>query len=65
MRKTRIITRDSAQNDLIDRWIKGFSFHDFEDDHQHSRSNFFLFSPRNLTFKHSLDVEIDLEDEER
>ena len=65
MRKTQIITQDSAQNDLIDRRIKGFSFRDFEDDHRHSRSDFFLFSPRNLTFKHSLYVEIDLEDEER
>ena len=40
MRKTRILTRDSARIDPIDRWIKDFSFHEFEDDCLHSR--FFL-----------------------
>ena len=64
MMKTQILTRDSARNDPIDRRIKGFLFRDFEDDCWHSRNNFSIFSPQNLTFKHSLDEEIDLEDEE-
>ena len=65
MRKTRILTQDSARNDTIDCQIKDFSFHNFEDDCWHSRSEFSIFSPRNLTFKHSLDAKIDLVDEER
>ena len=63
-RETRILTQDSTRNDPINRRIKGFSFRNFKDDRQHSRSEFSLFSPRNLTFKYSLDVKIDLEDEE-
>ena len=57
-------TRYCAQNDPINHQIKGFSFRDFEDDHRHSRSDFSLLSPRNSTFKHSLDAEINLEDKE-
>ena len=53
-----------TRNDPIDRQIKGFSFCNLEDDRQHPRSDFSLFSPRNLTFKHSLDAEIGLEDKE-
>ena len=63
-RKTQILTQDSSQNDPIDRWIKGFSFRDFGDDCRYLRSDFFLFSPQNLTFKHSSNAEINLEDEE-
>ena len=63
--KVQILTRDSDLNDPIDRWIKGFSFRNFEDDRRHSRTDFSLFSPQNLTFKHSLDSEIDLEGKER
>ena len=43
---------------------EAFSLCDLEDDRRHSRSDFSLFSPRNLTFKHSLDAEIDIEDKE-
>ena len=62
-RKTRILTLNSARNDPIDRQIKGSSFHDFEDEFWHSRTNSSLFSPQNLTFKHSLEAKIDLEEE--
>ena len=64
MRKTQTLTQDSARIDPIAHRIKGFSFRKFEDDRQHSRSDFPLFSQRNLTFKHSLDMEEYLEDEE-
>ena len=60
-RKALILTQDSAQNDRIDHRIKGFSLSDFEDDRPHLRSNFSLFFSPNLTFKHFLDVIIDLE----
>ena len=60
-RKTRILTQDSAQIDLIVQRTKGYSFGDFEDNRRHLRSNFSLFSQQNLTFKYSLDKEIDLE----
>ena len=63
-RKTQILNQDNTQNDPIDRRIIGFSFWNFEDNRQHSRSDFSLFSPRNLTFKHSLEAEIELEDED-
>ena len=63
-RKTQILTWDSAWNDQIYHQIKGFSFCDFKDDRQHWRTYFSLFSPPNLTFKHSLDAKIDLEDKE-
>ena len=63
-RKTLMLTQDSARIDPIARRIKGFSFSEFEDDCQHSRRDFSLFSQWNLTFKHSIDVEINLEDKE-
>ena len=44
--------------------MKSFLFRDFEDDRRHSRSYFSLWSQQNLTFKDSLDAEIDLEDKE-
>ena len=53
------------QNDPIDHQIKRFLFCDFENKVRHSRGYFSLFSRRNLTFKHSLDVEIDVEEDER
>ena len=53
-----------AQIDPIAHQIKDFSFRKFEDDCRHSRSDFSLLSPQNLTFKHSLDAELDIEDEE-
>ena len=59
--KTQIQTQDRARNDPIDHLIKGFSFCDFENDRRHSKNNFTLFSPRNLTFKHPLDAEPNLE----
>ena len=44
---------------------KGSSFCDFEEEFlAFSRGDFSLFSQRNLTFKHSLDVKMDLEEEE-
>ena len=54
--KTQILTQNSVQNNPFDHRIKCFSFYDFEDKFRHSRSNFSLFSPRNITFKHSLDA---------
>ena len=50
--------------DLIDGRIKGFSFRNFEDKIWHSRDDFSLFFQRNIDFKHSLDTEIDLEEDE-
>ena len=64
-RKTHNLTWNSAQNDPINFRIKGFSFHDFEDEFRHSRWDFSLFSERNLTFKHFLDTKINQEEEER
>ena len=63
-RKTQILTPNSDQSGLIDHLIKGSSFRNFEDEFWHLGSNFSLFSPRNLTFKHSLDAKIDIEEEE-
>ena len=62
-REIRRKTQDSTQIDPIAFRIKGFLFRKFEDDRQYSRSDFSMFSQRNLTFKHSLDAKIDLEDE--
>ena len=59
--KTRFLTQDSAQIDLISCQIKGYSFHEFEDDRWHSRIDFSLFSQWNLIFKNSSDAEISLE----
>ena len=64
-RKTHNLTRDSARNDPIGRQIKGFSFCDFKDDRQHLRGKFSLFFRKNLTFNHSLDVEMSLEKENK
>ena len=55
------LTQSRAQ---IDHWIKDFSFGDFEDKVWHSRGEFSLFFQRNLDFKHSLDVELSLKEEE-
>ena len=62
--KKLILTKNSTRNAPNDRRIKGSSFHDFKDEFWYSRSDFSLFSQRNLTFKHSLDMEINLEEEE-
>ena len=43
MRKTYNLTQDCDPNDPIGHQIKGFSFFDFEEDHQHSRGKFSLF----------------------
>ena len=59
-----MLTKNSVRNDPIDRWIKGSSFRNFENEFPHSRNIFSLFSPQNLTFKHSLDAKINQEDEE-
>ena len=37
--KTHILTRDSDQNDPINRRIQGFSFCDFENDHRCQETN--------------------------
>ena len=58
------ILGDSAQNDPIDCRIKGFSFCDFKDSYRHSRGKFSLFFWQNLTFNHSLDTKMSLEEEE-
>ena len=63
-KKKHNINRDSSRNDPIDCQIKGFSFCDFEDDCRHSRRKFSLFFQQNLTSNHSLDAEINLEEEE-
>ena len=62
--KTHNLNRSRARIDPIDRWIKGFLFCNFEDEIRHSRGNFSLFFLRNLYFKHSLDAEMSLEEEE-
>ena len=64
MRKTQILNQNNAQNDPIDHRIKGSLFRDFEDKFWHSRNDFSRFSPQNLAFKHSLDTNITIEDEE-
>ena len=38
-----MLTRDNDRNGPIDWGIKGFSFHDFEDDRRHLRGEFSLF----------------------
>ena len=63
-RKTHNLTQSYARNDSIDHRIKGFLFHDFKNKVQHLRVDFFLFSPQNLDFKHSLNAEMSLEEEE-
>ena len=63
-RKTYNLTRDSARNDPIDCWIKGFSFRDFKDNRRYSRGKLFLFFRRNLNFNYSLDAKMSPEEEE-
>ena len=55
------LTQSRARNNLINRWIQGFSFYDFENKVWHSRYDFFQFSRRILDFKHYLDTETSLE----
>ena len=62
--KTRNLTWSRAQSDLIDRRMKGFSFHNFENKIQHSRGDFSLFFRQNLDFKDSVDMEMSLEEQE-
>ena len=59
--KTHNLTRDSDQNDPIDRQIKDFSFRDFKDDRRHSRGKFSLLFRQNLTFNHSINAKMSLE----
>ena len=59
-----MLTRNIAQNDPIDWRIKGTLLCDFEHEFWHLRSDFLQFSQWNLTFKHSLDAEVDVEEEE-
>ena len=63
-KKTYNLTWSHARKDPIDYQIKGFSFHDFENKIWHSRGDFSLFFRWNFNFKHSLDVEINLDEEE-
>ena len=49
---------------VINHWIKGSSFHNFEDKIRHSSGDFSLFFRRNHDFKHFLDMEMSLEEEE-
>ena len=63
-RKTHNLTQSHARNDPIDHRIEGFLFCNFEYKIKHSRGDFYLIFQQNLDFKHSLDAEIDLEEEE-
>ena len=58
------LTLSRTRSDPIDYLINGFLFHDFEYEFRHSRSDLSLFSQQNLTFKHSFNAEINLEEEE-
>ena len=49
-------------NDPINRQIQGFSFRDFEKDRRCSRDEFSLINQRNLTFNHSMDAKMSLEE---
>ena len=60
--KTCFLTRDSNQNDPIDRRIDGYSFRDFKREHWCSRDKFSLIDRQNLTFNHSMDAESSLEE---
>ena len=60
-RKTHNLTRDSDRNDPIDRWIKCFSFRDFEGDHRRSRGKFSILFRQNLTFNHFVNAEMSLQ----
>ena len=61
MRKTHNLTQESDGNDPINHSIQGYSFCDFEDDHQCLRGEFSLFDRRNLASNHSVDAEMNLE----
>ena len=63
MKKTHSLTQNRAWNGPIDRYIKGFSFHIFENDIQHSRGEISRFFLQNLIFNHS-DAKMSLEEEE-
>ena len=58
------LTRSRAQNDLINFQIQGFLFYDFENEVWCSRCDLFLFSQLILDSKHSLDVEMSLEEKD-
>ena len=58
------LTQSRARNDPINCQIQGFSLLDFENEVRRSRCDFFQFSQPLLDFKHSLDVEMSLEEEE-
>ena len=66
--KTRIkmhnLTWSHSRIDPIDHWVKSFSFRNFEDIIWHSRGDFSLVFQQNLDFKHFLDAEMSLEEEE-
>ena len=59
-RKCKHLTQMHAQIDSHDC----FSFCEFKDKIRHSRGDFFLFFRQTLDFKHSLDAEMSLEEEE-
>ena len=61
--KTLYLTQSRAQNDPINCQIQGLSFRDFKNKVLRSRCDFFLFSQPIIDFKHSLDTEMSLEDE--
>ena len=62
--KTLNLTWIRAQNNPINRRIQGFSSRTFENKVRHSRCDFSQFPRSILDFKHSLDAEMRLEDEE-
>ena len=62
--KTHNLTQSRARNDPINYRIQGFSFPDFENEVLHSICNCFQFPWSISDFKHSLDAETILEDEE-
>ena len=62
--KIHNLTLNRTRNDPINRRIQGFSFRDFENKVRHSRYDSFQFFQPTLDFKHSLDAETSLEDEE-
>ena len=63
-RKKHSLTQNYAQNDPTNLQIKGFSFCNFKDEFWNLRGEISLVFQRNLTFNHSLDVEMSLEEEE-
>ena len=59
---TCILTQDCDQNDPINRWIQGFSFRNFENDHRCSRDEFSIIDRRDLSFNHSVDTKMCIEE---